>query len=267
MSARPWYKRYAADFVHGALGLTLEEKGAYSLCLDLIYDKGGPIPDDPRWLAGVCGVSVRKWKALRARLIDKGKLTAKGGALSNLRAEKEIEKAREAARKLAENGAKGGHKAAEKRAATSNNNYLGAAPPQHRARGQKPEARDQKDIVGSAPGELDDLEARLARAAGDSLNRTTPALADLSRPLAWLAAGCDLGADILPTVGRLARTRPAGSIASWKYFEQAVMDARAARLAPVPEGRARDNPDRPDRPDRYDRIIGVDWDELERKNG
>src|SRR5688572_31678835 len=55
VSAR-WYKRCGADFIHGTMMLTLEEKGAYSLCLDLIYDRGGPIPDDARWLSGVCGV-------------------------------------------------------------------------------------------------------------------------------------------------------------------------------------------------------------------
>src|SRR3546814_8063377 len=89
MSARPWYKRYGADFVHGSLGLSLEEKGAYSLCLDLIYDRGGPIPDDDRWLAGVCGVSIRKWKAVRARLIEAGKIIERDGRLSNHSAEKE----------------------------------------------------------------------------------------------------------------------------------------------------------------------------------
>ena len=67
-----WYKRCGADFIHGTMMLTLEEKGAYSLCLDLIYDRGAPIPDDARWLSGVCGVSMRKWNALRNRLIELG---------------------------------------------------------------------------------------------------------------------------------------------------------------------------------------------------
>jgi uncharacterized protein YdaU (DUF1376 family) len=60
-AAERWYKRCGADFIHGTMMLSLEEKGAYSLCLDLIYDRGGPIPDDARWLSGVCGVSLRKW--------------------------------------------------------------------------------------------------------------------------------------------------------------------------------------------------------------
>jgi len=81
MSAR-WYKRCGADFIHGTMSLSLEEKGAYSLCLDLIYDRGGPIPDDARWLSGVCGVSIRKWNALRERLIEAGKIYVALGLLS-----------------------------------------------------------------------------------------------------------------------------------------------------------------------------------------
>jgi uncharacterized protein YdaU (DUF1376 family) len=112
MSAR-WYKRCGADFIHGTMMLTLEEKGAYSLCLDLIYDRGGPIPDDARWLSGVCGVSMRKWSALRDRLVELGKLTAQNGLLSNSRAAFELVSAELSSRKLAEAGAKGGRKRAE----------------------------------------------------------------------------------------------------------------------------------------------------------
>lgn len=176
MSGRPWYKRYGADFVHGTLELTLEEKGAYSLCLDLIYDRGGPIPDDARWLAGVCGVSLRKWASLRDRLIATGKLVAVSDGLTNLRAEKELETAAKTARKHAENGAKGGDKRAENEAATRENNDLAQARLKHRVRDQKPDTRVEENISppSEAPpiGAGDDLSAavevfnRVAGAAG-----------------------------------------------------------------------------------------------------
>lgn len=127
MSARPWYRRYGGDFVMGTMALSLEEKGAYSLCLDLIYDRGGPIPDDARWLAGVCGVSVRKWMALRESLIAAGKILARDGCLTNSRAEIEIENALKIARKVAENGAKGGNKRTENASRQRDNNDLGQA--------------------------------------------------------------------------------------------------------------------------------------------
>lgn len=143
MSARPWYKRYGGDFVLGTMNLSLEEKGAYSLCLDLIYDRGGGIPDDARWLAGVCGVSVRKWNSLRAALIEAGKITAADGLLSNRRAVFELENAAKTARKLAENGAKGGNKSAEKRAVPKENSDLAVALLKPTCAVQNPESREE----------------------------------------------------------------------------------------------------------------------------
>ena len=73
---RPWYRRFPDNFIAGTVGLTLEEKGAYSLVLDLMYVRGGPVPDEPRYIAGVCNCSVRKWNAIRAKLIQHGALVA-----------------------------------------------------------------------------------------------------------------------------------------------------------------------------------------------
>ncbi|CAL9915138.1 hypothetical protein LSO9J_80044 [Candidatus Liberibacter solanacearum] len=43
MNNRPWYKRYPADFISGVLELTLEQKRAYSIIIDLMYDRGGAV--------------------------------------------------------------------------------------------------------------------------------------------------------------------------------------------------------------------------------
>lgn len=126
MSGR-WYKRCGADFIHGTMNLSLEEKGAYSLCLDLIYDRGGPIPDDARWLSGVCGVSMRKWNSLRQSLINAGKLTAENGFLTNSRAALEIVSAHLQRRNQAETGAKGGRKRAENERQARQNSDLAQA--------------------------------------------------------------------------------------------------------------------------------------------
>jgi uncharacterized protein YdaU (DUF1376 family) len=151
MSERPWYRRYGADFVHGTLRMTLEEKGAYSICLDLIYDKGGPIPDDARWLAHVCNVSVRKWNLLRASLIKSGKLRVVDGQLTNDRAEKQIENDAKTAQKLAENGAKGGNKKAENQPVSNENKQLalaGLAPSRARVPLPEPYKEKEKEMGG-----------------------------------------------------------------------------------------------------------------------
>ena len=123
----PWYRRFPDNFIAGTVGLTLEEKGAYSLILDLMYVRGGPVPDEPRYIAGVCNCSVRKWNAIRQRLIDLGKITVADGYLTNHRAEEELDIARKISREAAENGAKGGDKSAEIRANVKQNNALGQA--------------------------------------------------------------------------------------------------------------------------------------------
>ena len=81
MSDRPWYRRYGSDFIVRTLDLSLEEKGAYSVILDLIYDRGRPFPDDARYIAGVCGCSLRKWASIRGRLIEAGKIAIVDGCI------------------------------------------------------------------------------------------------------------------------------------------------------------------------------------------
>ena len=131
MTARPWYRRFPDNFIGGTVGLSLEEKGAYSLILDLMYVRGGPIPDEPRYIAGVCNCSVRKWTAIRQRLIDAGKIVVADGFLVNARAQNEMAKADEVAEKLAENGAKGGVKSGETRRASKKSKGLAEANANH----------------------------------------------------------------------------------------------------------------------------------------
>ncbi len=127
MSGQPWYRRYASDFIAGTWGLSLEEKGAYSLVLDLIYANDGPIYDDAKYIAGVCSCSVRKWNLIREKLIERGKIVVYDGRISNPRATKELVIRAEIADKLAENGAKGGNKSAQIAARSRKINSLGQA--------------------------------------------------------------------------------------------------------------------------------------------
>ncbi|AGA64782.1 hypothetical protein B488_07900 [Liberibacter crescens BT-1] len=146
MNSRPWYKRYPADFISGVLGLTLEEKGAYSIILDLIYDRGGPIPDNDKYLAGVCGCSIRKWRIIRGILSQAGKIYFCGGYICNARAEKELLKALKATEERIKNGQKGGKKSAEMRYFSLKNNNFGQGTLEPARAFQKPEARIKKSI-------------------------------------------------------------------------------------------------------------------------
>lgn len=91
MNGLPYYKAYPRDFFDGTVGLDFEVKGAYRLVLDLIYQHGGRLADDPRFIAGHLGCSVKKWNALRAAIIAAGKISVSDGYLGNYRADKELD--------------------------------------------------------------------------------------------------------------------------------------------------------------------------------
>lgn len=107
----PYYPRYTQAFLQATTGWPLELKGAYAVLLDLIYLNNDRLPDDPQYIAGNLGCSVRKWNQIRAELLARGKLILRLSEdnlqiISNKRAEKEAIKLRRYADKQRENGAK-----------------------------------------------------------------------------------------------------------------------------------------------------------------
>lgn len=91
MNGLPYYKAYPRDFIEGTIGMPFEIKCAYRVILDLIYMQGGNLPDDARYISGLLGCSIRKWKSIRDELIASGKLVVSGEFLTNYRAIKELE--------------------------------------------------------------------------------------------------------------------------------------------------------------------------------
>jgi uncharacterized protein YdaU (DUF1376 family) len=99
----PYHRRYHQDALQGYRKLSLEERGAYTTILDLIYDEGGPIENNERWLAGELNCSLRKAKALLESLLTMRKLFINlQGKISNHRAEAELENSLKISRKRAE---------------------------------------------------------------------------------------------------------------------------------------------------------------------
>lgn len=128
----PWFKCYPRNLREGMVGLTREERGTYITLLTLIYERGGPIPDDESWLAAQLWCSTRAWRKDRAALIVKGKLfdMIHNGepCLMNGRAALEISRTSEISTARSEAGIEGGKRSAAKRyVKTNENNVLGAA--------------------------------------------------------------------------------------------------------------------------------------------
>ncbi len=100
---------------------------------------------------------------------------------------------------------------------------------------------DPPAIVQPAQIPGHELARRLHDAGGAALNLTNPGLHVIAVPRNWIEAGCSLEEDILPMIQAMTARKPPASISGWKYFEQAIMDAKAKRTAPVAEGRALPN--------------------------
>ncbi len=135
-AALPYYKRFPRDFVEGTIGMKLEIKGAYSIILDLIYMRNGQLPDDPQYIAGVLGCSVRKWNSIRETLVEMGKIKAENDIISNLRADYLLEETRKYRDKNAEN-ARGSNK----------NKGVEKRTPTKRARQPEPEPNSITDVI------------------------------------------------------------------------------------------------------------------------
>lgn len=164
MSEKPWHKRYHSDALTGYQSLTLEERGAYTTILDLLYDRGDALNLTDRLLAGHLNSSVRKARTIVNSLIAKGKLRRlEDGRLTNSRFEKEKIISAKTPRKRAENEPKTKDKPDETAEKTKENKD-GGTEKQHTY--QRPDTRDQ--IVREAereparPEHRDQAKAALA---------------------------------------------------------------------------------------------------------
>lgn len=238
----PWHARNHQDALDGMLMLTLEERGAYNTCLDLIYSRQGPIPDDARWLSGWMGVSLRRWATIRASLIVKAKLyevNVNGTpSLMNQRAAIELENAAKRQRNLAEIGAKGGRKSAETRQDANKNNGQGQADAQATVKLYTETDTEQPTTSKARAPDWKAMWREATEAAGDAADLTRPAMlhvADL-RALVEPASGepCTwdevLTAITLTAARQRAKRKP---IASWSWVRDDAIALRDKRLNAV----------------------------------
>lgn len=235
MSSKPWHKRWHSDALTGYRGLSLEERGAYSTILDLLYDHGEAINQTERWWAGQMDCSTRKWRSLRDNLADKGKiLTLADGTITNKRFEKELENDAKTSRKRAELGAKGGrNKAENQKKANKNNDGPDVLLKQ---KSSLPEARSHIPDIDD-----DDSARELTIQCMDAANldplrrmHQTPFVAR------WLKAASEAGVPksaILETVRDVTARKRDGPPNSLKYFNQPIADTIRAYTEPMPEGR------------------------------
>lgn len=137
MNGLPYYKAYPRDFFEGTVSMPFDLKGAYRLILDMIYLHGGSLPDEPRFIAGNLGCSVRAWNGYRSALIASGKIVADLGIISNFRANKELDKL-----------GMFQEKQREKASVPRKNKHLDEATAEPRLSQPEPEPEPYREVVG-----------------------------------------------------------------------------------------------------------------------
>lgn len=95
MSGLTRFAFFPRDWLSGTRALTLNARGAYIDLLAAMYDHGGPIDYDVRWLCRFLGLrDSRQLDPVLKELIEAGKIVMADGKLSNPRAMREIEAAK-----------------------------------------------------------------------------------------------------------------------------------------------------------------------------
>lgn len=247
----PWFKFDSSAYLIGTEALSLEEQGAYVRLLANMYDRDGPLPNDDEVVARMLGGNVRRWRRIKAALINAGKIKITASGIINDRAMREIserraksKKAAAAARKRHENQTADQPAIAEVSGKDCPNiretlpiicenipekpNEINGSPSANalpiekeierkKEETQQPHHYDAARDVGCDGFEL---EKKLRDAAGDSLNHFAMSLNDVTPIRLLLGDGFDLDRQILPVIREHAKTK--SGVSSWKYFATIV---------------------------------------------
>jgi uncharacterized protein YdaU (DUF1376 family) len=146
-----WYKREPMAYLGGVQGMSAKEHAVYSIIIDLIYQHGGSVNDDPAWFAGwisdMGSAAVRK---VIESLIGRGKLIREGNKITNKRAKFEAQTKENLRETRAKYGQKGGVQSGEYRSTASKNNILNEAngvPREEERREEQEREREREPTV------------------------------------------------------------------------------------------------------------------------
>lgn len=90
MTKLAWVKWEPAAFLNGVVLLDAVQIGVYTIILNLIYDSGGPIPDNAAQIGRRCGLRPTSCEKVLHALAEAGKITRDFGVIDNARAASEL---------------------------------------------------------------------------------------------------------------------------------------------------------------------------------
>ena len=243
-----WYAWYPGDYAGKTSHLTLLEHGAYRVLLDHYYQMGGRVVANATILLRVCrAFDSAEVAAVHSVLAEF--FTVRDGHYHHERADAELQKREELREKRAASGSLGGKQKVANATILLDGCYTQSQSQSHIALvarqeekvNEHPKAEPIADKAPpqSKPSDREVLNNRLVEALGIDHKTLFRRVGFQTFPATyqdWLAAGCDPEKDIWPTITKLvAKANAKGqTIASSRYFEIAVLEARDLRLASLP---------------------------------
>ena len=96
-----WYKHDPAAFLEGTTELTLEERGAYIVLIDLLYARAPANHVTDELVMSAAGINRQRWNRLKTSLMAKGKIHENDGHLTANSFKKVLEKFQETSKNVA----------------------------------------------------------------------------------------------------------------------------------------------------------------------
>lgn len=106
MSELPFMQLYVSDYLGDTRYLSCEQHGAYMLLLMTMWNAHGSLPDDDVKLARVVCLSVKKWRSIKADVMQF--FDVSDGKITHSRLSRELQKSERQSESRASAGARGG---------------------------------------------------------------------------------------------------------------------------------------------------------------
>lgn len=228
-----WYKRDPDAALAGMAELTLQERGAYNTILDLLYARDGNLPDDDTVLPRMIGCHANEWRAVKAKLIARGKIWAVDGKLTAKRVETELKQRRKLSETQRERATN--HWEKEKNRNENNDPPMpsSAIPLQPHPRPDK-EGGDSDARAREVSCEAMDLADAIAQMCGHDLKFVPPSWYGAAIHVQkWFNSGWRPDVIKAAVVHTIAKHK-GDPIKSIRFFEQAIAREVAILAAPVP---------------------------------
>lgn len=142
-----WYKREPISFLGGVQGLTTKQTAVYSIILDLLYQHGGMLNNDPKWICGwFSDMGPLACKNAISELISLGKLQLENGKITQTRVKREVNTRQTLIKQASNAGQTGGKRSAAARSKVNKNNNLDQADPSSHIEPKRREEKREEEI-------------------------------------------------------------------------------------------------------------------------